>query len=68
MVKGVEWGLIDMMREEVESTKTALTSGVPGSMMVEEVSFLSEGGGGTGMAGNGAKDHSGGLGMAILLE
>ena len=43
-------------REEVELTETALSGGVPGSMTVEGVSFLSEGGGGTGMAGDGAED------------
>ena len=43
-------------REEVESTEMALSSGVPGSTMVEGVSSLSEGGGGTGMAGDGAED------------
>ena len=55
-------------REDMESTKAALTGGVPGFMTVEGVSFLSEGGGRTGMAGKGAKDHNGGLGMAILLK
>ena len=55
-------------REEVESTKTALIGGVPGFMMVEGVSFLSEGGDGTGMAGDGAEDHSGGLGITALLK
>ena len=52
----------------MESTEIALTGGVPGSMMVEGVSSLSEGGGGTGMAGDGAKDHNGGLGTAILVK
>ena len=52
----------------MESTKTALTSGVPGSMMVEGVSSLSEGSGGTGMAEDGAEDHSNGLEIVILLK
>ena len=52
----------------MESTETALTGGVPESMMVERVSFLSEGGGGTGIAGEGAKDYNGGLGMVTLLK
>ena len=52
----------------MEPTETALSGGVPGSMMVEGVSSLSEGGGGTGMAGDGAEDCSGGLGTAILLK
>ena len=43
-------------REEVESTETALSGGVPGSTTVEGVSSLSEGDGGTGMAGDGAED------------
>ena len=43
-------------REEVESTEMALSGGVPGSTMVEGVSSLSEGGGGMGMAGDGAED------------
>ena len=51
----------------MESIKTALTGGVPGSMTVEGVSSLSEGGG-TGMAGNGAEDHSRGLGTMTLLK
>ena len=34
----------------------ALSGGVPGSTMVEGVSSLSEGGGGMGMAGDGAED------------
>ena len=52
----------------MESTKIALTSGVPGSTTVEGVSSLSKGGGRTGMAGDGAKDHSRGLGTATLLK
>ena len=52
----------------MESTKTTLTGGIPGSIMVEGVSFLSEGGSGTGMAGDGAKDHSRGLGTVTLLK
>ena len=55
-------------REEVKSTKTALTRRVPGFMMVKGVSSLSEGGDGTGMAGDGAEDHSGGLGTVTLLK
>ena len=55
-------------REEVESTKMALTGGVPGFMMVEGVSSLSEGGGGTKMAGDGAEDCSGGLRTVMLLK
>ena len=55
-------------REEVESTETALIGGIPGFMMVEGVSSLSEGGSGTGMAGDGAKDHSGRLGTTTLLK
>ena len=52
----------------MESTKTALTGGVPGSITLEGVSSLSEGGGGTGMAGDGAKDHNRGLGTVTLLK
>ena len=52
----------------MESTKTALTGGVSRSMMVERMSSLSKGGGGTGMAGNGAEDRNGGLGTATLLK
>ena len=55
-------------REKVESTKMALIGGVPGFMMVEGVSSLSEGGGGTGMVGDGAEDCSGGLETATLLK
>ena len=55
-------------REEVESTEMALTGGVPRFMTVEGVSSLSEGGGGTGMAGDGAEDCSGGLGTTTLLK
>ena len=55
-------------REEVESTEIALTGGVPGFMMVEGVSSLSEGGGETGMEGDGAEDHSKGLGTVTLLK
>ena len=46
----------------------ALSGGIPGSTMVKGVSSLSEGGGGTGMVGDGAEDRSGGLGTAILLK
>ena len=46
----------------------ALSGGVSGSTMVEEVSSLSEGGGGTGMAGDRAEDCSGGLETATLLK
>ena len=52
----------------MEAAETALSGGVLGSTTVEGVSFLSEGGGGTGMAGDGAKDRSGGLGTAMLLK
>ena len=52
----------------MESTKIALTSGVPRSMTVEEVFSLSEGDGGTGMARDVAEDHSNGLGMVTLLK
>ena len=52
----------------MEPTETALSGGVPGSTTVEGVSFLSEGGGGMGMAGDGAEDRSGGLGTATLLK
>ena len=52
----------------MESTKAALTGGVPGSMTVEGVSSLSEGGDGTGMAGDGAWNCNGGLRMATLLK
>ena len=52
----------------MESAKVALTSGVPGSTMVEGVSSLLEGSGGTGMVGDGAEDRSGGLGTATLLK
>ena len=52
----------------MESTKTALTGGVPRFMTVEEVFSLSEGGSGTEMAGDGAEDCSGGLGTVILLK
>ena len=38
----------------------ALIGEVPGFMMVEGVSSLSEGGGGTRIAEDGAEDHSGG--------
>ena len=55
-------------REEVESTEMALTGGVSRFMMVEGVSSLSEGGSGTGMAGDGAEDCSRGLETAILLK
>ena len=52
----------------MESADTALTGGVPGFTIVEEMSSLSEGGGGTGMAGNGADNCSGGLETATLLK
>ena len=52
----------------MESTETALTGGIPGSMTVEGVSSLSKGSSGTGMVEDGAKDHSDGLGMATLLK
>ena len=52
----------------MESAKAALTAGVPGFTTVEGVSSLSEDGGGTGMAGDGAEDHSGGLGTVTLLK
>ena len=52
----------------MEPTETALSGGVPGSTMVKGVSSLSEGGGETGMVGDGAEDHSGGLGTATLLK
>ena len=46
----------------------ALSGGVPGFTMVEGVSSLSEGGGRTGIAGDGVEDRSGGLGTATLLK
>ena len=52
----------------MESTDAALTGGVPGSTTMNRVFSLSEGGGRTGMAGDGAEDHNGGLGMATLLK
>ena len=52
----------------MESTEAALTGGVPGSTMVEGVFFLSESGGRMEMAGDGAKNHNGGLGTATLLK
>ena len=52
----------------MKSTETALTGGVSGSMIVEGVSSLSEGGGGTGMAGDRAEDHSRGLEIVMLLK
>ena len=52
----------------MKSTKTALTGGISGSMTVKRVSFLSEDGGGTGMAGDGAEDCTRGLGTATLLK
>ena len=55
-------------REEVESTEMALIGGVPGFMMVEGMSFLSEGSDGTRMAGDGAEDCNGGLGTVTLLK
>ena len=47
----------------MDSTKAALTGGIPGSTMVERVSSLSEDGGRTGMAGDEAGDHN-----VILLK
>ena len=55
-------------RKNVKSTEAALTGGILGSTMVEGVSSLLEGKGGIGMAGKGAEDHNGGLGMATLLK
>ena len=52
----------------MKSTETALTGGVPRSMTVEGVSSLSEGDGGTRMAGDGVEDCSRGLGTATLLK
>ena len=52
----------------MESADAALTSGVPGFMMIEGVSSLTEGGDGTGIAEDGADDHSGGLGIVTLLK
>ena len=52
----------------MKSTETALTNGVPRSTMVEGVSSLSKGGGGTGMAGDGVEDRNRGLGTATLLK
>ena len=52
----------------MKSTKTALTGGIPRSTMVEGVSFLSKGGGGTGMAGDGVENHNGGLVTVTLLK
>ena len=52
----------------MESNETALTGGVPRSTMVKGVFSLSKGGSGTGMAGDGAENHSGGLGTATLLK
>ena len=52
----------------MESADAALTGGVPGFTMVERVFSLSEGGDGTGMAGDGADDRCGGLGTATLLK
>ena len=52
----------------MESTKTALTGGVSRSTTVEGMSSLSKSGGGTGMAGDGAEDCSGGVGMVTLLK
>ena len=67
---GGSWAETDWYdeREKVESTEMALIGGVPGFMIVEGVSSLSEGGGGTGMAGDGVEDRSGGLGTATLLK
>ena len=55
-------------RDKVKSADTALTGGVPGFTMVEGVSSLSEGGGRTGMARDGADNHSSGLETAMLLK
>ena len=52
----------------MESADAALTGGVPGSTTVEGISSLSEGGGGTGMAGDGADDCNSGLGTVTLLK
>ena len=52
----------------MESAEIALTGGVSRSMTMEGVSFLSKGGGGTGMARDGAEDCNGGLGTATLLK
>ena len=52
----------------MESTETALTGGVPRSITVKGVFSLSKGSGGTRMAGDGAEDHTSGLGTAILLK
>ena len=52
----------------MKSTETALTGGGPRSTTVEGVSSLSKGGGRTGMAGNGAEDCNGGLGIVTLLK
>ena len=52
----------------MELTKGALTSGIPGSTMVEEISSLSKGGSRTGIAEDRAKDQSGGLETAMLLK
>ena len=52
----------------MKPTKMALSGGVPGSTTVEGVSSLLEGGGRTGMVGDGAEDHSGGLGTTTLLK
>ena len=55
-------------RDEVESVDAAWTGRVPGFMTVEGVSSLSEGGGGTRIAGDGADNHNGGFGTVTLLK
>ena len=52
----------------MEFANAALTGGVPGFMMVEGVSSLSEGGGETRMAGDGADNHNSVLGTVTLLK
>ena len=52
----------------MEPTETALSGGVPGSMMVVGIFSLLKGVGGAGMVGDGAEDCSGGLGTATLLK
>ena len=51
----------------MKSADAALIGGVLGSMTVEGVSSLSEGGGRTGMAGDGADDHNGGLETVMVF-
>ena len=52
----------------MESADAALTGGVSKSMMVEGAFSLSEGGGGTRMAGDGADNCNGGLEIVTLLK